>query len=102
MYSEKPKSMIDLSKVKVVLGDTNKCKDTDSMLKASQYDIERVILHYAYDGNIVDNDIALVKLKKKIEMKMNILSVRMAESGIVSTKVYSGSGNLYSNTVSLI
>ena len=52
--------MVYLPHVKAVVGDSNLCTD-DSQNPAQQsfdYDIESVTMHYAYDSQLLINDIA--------------------------------------------
>jgi len=77
--------MMDLSITKVILGDTNRCQENytheDAGVNATEYEIETVTFHYAYDDHLFDSDVALVKLKEKIKFNGNVQIIPLANEG---------------------
>jgi hypothetical protein len=76
---------MNVSSMKVVVGDTNICSD-DSVSSGAKspsfdYDIESITLHYAYDGQLIVNDIAVLRLKSQIRTFDHIQPIRMAKKG---------------------
>ncbi|XP_035710384.1 uncharacterized protein LOC118436411 [Folsomia candida] len=77
--TSKTSDMLHLPFVKAVVGDTNLCSDDSPT--SSDHDVESVTMHYAYDGSLLINDIAVVKLKTRIKFKDHVTPVLLAATG---------------------
>ncbi|CAG7816404.1 unnamed protein product, partial [Allacma fusca] len=92
----KTTGMMHISMVSVVLGDSNKCRDTEKINKTSTkaksmfdhkfgnpsakaYEVDSVVLHFAYEPFVVMNDLAIVRLKEKILFSDEVKPIRLAK-----------------------
>lgn len=47
------------------------------------YDVEEMVKHPQYDHNRINNDIAVIKLKEKLQFSDNVQMIKLADPGIV-------------------
>jgi len=76
----------EISSLKVVVGDNNLCSDdfispTDLNIQPVDYEIDSIILHYAYDSHLVLNDLAILKLKVPIQPQGYFFPIELAKTG---------------------
>jgi hypothetical protein len=82
LYRSKFQNWAKIEEIKVVLGDSDICLGDDAQPdKPSQtYAVEKIFFHFGYDHIELMEDVAVIKLKQKIQFTDYIKPIKLAPS----------------------
>lgn len=78
--SEKLSTWQRVSSIKVVLGDSNICDENKDGVQ--EFKVDKIYYHYAYDNDVIMNDVIVIKVNKRIKFTDKVKPIKMASEGM--------------------